>query len=134
MSQLCLSGIVLLDLDSIWVGKCYTSTPTFRSLKVNNDKEVLVKNVCVFALQDQYPAVSHGKKYLCSGGICEVSLFCPDGHASNVLIDHVYLISLLYISYRLCSVLLNYIVHILCFVRLYRLCFNIPPNCGRSYH
>ena len=97
MSQLCLSGIVLLDLDSIWVGKCYTSTHTFRSLKVNNDKEVLVKNVCVFALQDQYPAVTHGKKYLCSGGICEVSLFCPDGHASNVLIDHVYLISLLYI-------------------------------------
>ena len=59
----------------------------------------------------------------------------------SVLMDMPVMFSLImftlfpcYISYRLCSVLLNYIVHILCFVRLYRLCFNIPPNCGRSYH
>ena len=70
-----LFGIVVWDLDNIWVGKWDTPTPAFRSLKVNNNKEVLVKNVCIFALQDQYPEVTHGKKYLCSGGIHEVSLF-----------------------------------------------------------
>ena len=92
----------------IWItfglGNAILPIPTLKSLKVNNNKEVLIKNILiyVFALQDQYPEVTHGKKYLCSGCKHEISLFF-------VLMDMPVMFSLImfilypyYISSELC--------------------------------
>ena len=102
-------------------------------------KRCLLKifKIYFFALQDQYPEVTHGKKYLCSGGKHEISLFF-------VVMEMLVLFSLItltWATFLLCIyrilyrfiLVINYCV-CLCFIRFYRLCINIPPSCGRSCH